>query len=122
MRSLRWRANRLRAHGQARIDRGVCIEADALQGLIVRGALWPDEAPRDEALRQLNLRAKNAPMLAANFFDEGFTVVIDDVIIGKDRLSVYERHLGARALNLVVLAPPPLEIALARDERRGYRE
>ena len=103
-----------------RFERGVCIEADALQGLIVRGALWPDEAPRDEALRQLELRARNAAMLAANFFDAGFTVVVDDVIVGRDRLAIYERELGSRPLRLIVLAPP-LEVALARDESRGTK-
>jgi predicted kinase len=103
-----------------RFGRGVHIEADELQGLIVCGALWPDQEPRDEALGQLALRAKNAAMLAANFLDAGFTVVIDDIIIGKDRLGIYERHLGDRSLKLVVLAPP-VEIALARDEHRGYK-
>jgi chloramphenicol 3-O-phosphotransferase len=101
-------------------DRGVHIEADALQGLIVRGALWPDQEPRDEALRQLALRAKNAALLAASFFEEGFTVVIDDIIVGKDRLGIYERRLGACSPRLVVLAPR-LDVALARDEQRGYK-
>jgi adenylylsulfate kinase-like enzyme len=101
-------------------DRGVHIEADVLQGLIVRGALWPNEEPHEEALRQLALRAANAATLAANFFDHGFTVVIDDVIVGRDRLSIYERHLGSRPLTVVVLAPP-LDVALGRDEHRGYK-
>ena len=103
-----------------RFERGVHIEADALQGFIVSGALWPDQEPREEALRQLELRAGNAAMLAANFFDSGFTVVIDDVIVGRDRLDIYERRLGDRPLSLVVLAPP-LDVALSRDENRGYK-
>jgi adenylylsulfate kinase-like enzyme len=102
-------------------DRGAHVEADVLQGLIVRGALWPNEEPREEALRQLELRAANAAQLTANFFDHGFTVAIDDVIIGKDRLGIYERALGARPFSLVVLAPP-LEVALARDKTRGYKD
>jgi adenylylsulfate kinase-like enzyme len=101
-------------------DRGVHIEADALQGLIVRGALWPDQEPRDEAHRQLALRAKNAALLATSFFEAGFTVVIDDIIVGKDRLDIYERRLGACSPGLVVLAPS-LEVALSRDEHRGYK-
>lgn len=100
--------------------RGVHIEADALHKLIVRGALWPNEEPRDDAKRQLEMRALNAAMLAANFFDNDFTVVIDDIIVGKDRLSIYEDYLGDRALSLVVLAPP-LEVALSRDTTRGYK-
>ena len=103
-----------------RFERGVHIEADALQALIVRGALWPNEEPPDEAHRQLALRARNAAMLAANFFDHGFMVVIDDVIVGMNRLSIYERLLSGRPLTLVVLAPP-LDVVLARDATRGYK-
>jgi adenylylsulfate kinase-like enzyme len=102
-------------------ERGVHIEADVLQGLIVRGALWPDQEPRDEALNQLALRATNAAMLAANFFDHGFEVVIDDVIVGKNRLAIYEHHLASRPYTLVVLAPP-LEVTLARDKSRDYKD
>lgn len=101
-----------------RFSRGVHIEADRLHWMIVRGALWPNEEPRDEAERQLVMRASNAAMLAANFFDNGFTVVIDDVIVGKDRLEIYERLLADRGLSLIVLAPP-LEVALSRDADRG---
>jgi chloramphenicol 3-O-phosphotransferase len=101
-----------------RFDRGVHVEADSLHGFIVTGALWPNEEPHDEALGQLALRATNAAMLAANFSDHGFTVVIDDVIVGRERLGIYERELAPRPFSLVVLAPP-LEVALARDETRG---
>jgi chloramphenicol 3-O-phosphotransferase len=102
----------------ARFERGVHVEADALHGFIVRGALWPNEEPRDEALRQLELRATNAAALAANFTDQGFTVVIDDIIVGRERLGIYERQLAPRSFSLVVLAPP-LDVALARDKNRG---
>jgi predicted kinase len=101
-----------------RFERGVHIEADVIHGLIVSGALWPDEEPRAEALEQLELRAANAATLAASYFDHGFTVVIDDVIVGRVRLGIYERALAGRGLSVVVLAPP-LEVALARDEGRG---
>jgi chloramphenicol 3-O-phosphotransferase len=79
-----------------------------------------NEESRAEAEGQLTMRAVNAAMLAANFFDNGFTVVIDDVIVGKDRLEIYERRLGDRGLSLIVLAPP-LEVALSRDAERGAR-
>jgi adenylylsulfate kinase-like enzyme len=103
-----------------RFDRSVHIEADLLQGLIVRGALWPNQEPRDEALRQLALRAVNTAVLAASFFDHGFTVVVDDVVVGADRLAIYQRHLAGRPTSLVVLAPP-LTVTLARDAERGYK-
>ena len=101
-----------------RFDRGVHLEADAIHRFIVTGALWPNEEPREEALDQLELRATNVAMLAANFFDRGFSVVIDDVIVGRDRLGIYQRDLAPRPFSLIVLAPP-LDIALARDETRG---
>ena len=101
-----------------RFDRGVHVEADAIHRFIVSGALWPNEEPHDEALGQLELRATNAAMLAANFFDRGFTVVVDDVVVGRERLGIYERELGQRPFSLIVLAPP-LDVALARDETRG---
>ena len=43
------------------------IEADRLQELIVSGSLWPDQEPREEAMRQLRLRARNAALLAESF-------------------------------------------------------
>jgi predicted kinase len=103
-----------------RFERAVHVEADVLQGMIVMGALWPDEEPRDEALRQLELRAENAAALAVSFFESGFTVVLDDVLVGRDRLRIYERRIGSRPLSLVVLAPP-VEVALSRDRERGYK-
>jgi predicted kinase len=103
-----------------RFDRGVHVEADVLQRMIVRGRLWPDQEPQEEAFRQLELRAAGAASLAAGYFDAGFTVVIDDIVIGPKRLGIYEQRLGDRPLELVVLAPP-LEVALARDRGRGER-
>ena len=105
----------------ARFERGVAIEGDWLQEIIVSGGLWPDEDPRDEADRQLTLKAQNAATLADRFADAGFLAVIDDVIPGTHRLGIYLSALEARPVAFVVLAPP-LEVALARDESRGYKE
>jgi predicted ATPase len=103
-----------------RFSRSAHIEADQLQELIVSGGLWPDERPRAEALRQLELRARNAALLATNFFDAGFVPIIDDVVIAPNRLAIFERYVRARPFHVVVLAPP-LQTALARDQHRGYK-
>jgi len=103
----------------ARFPRGVAIESDWLQESIVSGGLWPNEEPLDEARRQLELRAKNVAMLADNFVEAGFLAVIDDVVPGPNRLQTILESLKARPVALVVLAPP-LEVALSRDEHRGY--
>ena len=104
----------------ARFARGAHIEADRLQEAIVAGGLWPDECPRAEAKRQLDLRARNAALLAGSFYESGFVPVIDDVIVGTRRLAIYEERLPATQLRLVVLAPP-LEVALQRDEARDFK-
>jgi predicted ATPase len=103
----------------ARLDRAAHIEADAIQQMIVSGALWPDQEPHDEAMRQLELRARNAAALAANFRDVGIVPVVDDILIVTDRLRIYEDALGD-ALRLIVLAPP-VQAALQRDATRGYK-
>ena len=96
----------------ARFDRGVHIEADALQRMIVKGATWPEPpAPRGEAERQLRMRARHAAMLADSFFKEGFTVVIDDILIG-EQLEYMRAQISSRPLMLVNLAPP---LAVLRD-------
>jgi chloramphenicol 3-O-phosphotransferase len=104
-----------------RLARAVAIETDWLQGIILSGGLWPDEEPHDEAERQLTLKAKNAASLADSYVDAGFTVVIDDVVPGTHRLDLYRGFLRTRPLALIVLAPS-LEVALRRDEHRGYKE
>jgi len=89
----------------SRFERGVAIESDWLQEIIVSGGLWPDEEPHDEAERQLTLKAQNAALLADRFADAGFLPVIDDVIPGTHRLGIYLEALSSRPVVLVVLAP-----------------
>jgi len=99
----------------ARFDRGVHIEADQLQQMIVRGAaaVTPPE-PQGEAKLQLRLRARHAAMLADSFFLAGFTVVIDDIAIGS-RLDDFREDIRSRPLMLVNLAP-----SLDVVERRNF--
>jgi adenylylsulfate kinase-like enzyme len=98
-------------------ERGAHIEADALQGMIVAGGLWPDGEPRDEAIAQLRLRTHNAAALAANFVDAGIVAVVDDILVVRERLEIYTETLAPRPVDLVVLAPP-VEVALERDAAR----
>jgi len=99
-----------------RFQRGVHVEADRLHLMIVSGGLWPDGEPQDEAMRQLRLRGRNACLLADSFFAAGFTVVVDDVVIGS-RLAEFEAALKSRPLYFVLLTPDP-EVVAARDAGR----
>ncbi len=102
-----------------RFERGVHIEADALQKFIVTGGLWPDQQPPDEASRQLRLRGRHACMLADSFFEAGFTPIIDDVVIGS-RLEEFQSDISNRPLLLVVLAPSA-DVVRRRDEVRAEK-
>jgi predicted kinase len=99
-----------------RFERGVHIESDQLQTLVVRGGLWPDGEPQDEAQRQLRLRGRNACMLADSFFEAGFTVVVDDVVIGS-RVDEFISAIHGRPLRFVVLVPR-LDVVQERDAAR----
>jgi len=102
-----------------RFDRGVHIEADSLQRFIVSGAAWPDPPrPTGEAARQLRMRARHTAMLADSFFRAGFTVVIDDIVIG-DRLNDYRGDIKSRPLLLINLAPSLETVARRNAERPG---
>lgn len=99
-----------------RFARGVHIESDLLQKLIVRGGLWPDEEPLEEARRQLRLRGKHVCLLADSFFEAGFTPVIDDVVIGS-RVDEFRSDVRNRPLLFVMLAPS-VDVVRQRDSSR----
>jgi len=104
-----------------RFERGVFIEADALQRMVVSGGVWvTDEGdpgvPKGEASRQLRLRLRNACLLARSFHEAGFTAVVDDIIIG-ERWHNLCKELSGVPFHLVVLAPNLATIE-ARDAAR----
>jgi chloramphenicol 3-O-phosphotransferase len=105
-----------------RFERGVHIEADLLYQMIVSGRVLPEEpgVMPPEAERQLRLRLRNACLLACSFYEAGFSVVIDEIIIGK-RYDHLKEDLAGLPFELVVLAPPPDVVWKERDAARGKR-
>jgi predicted kinase len=100
-----------------RFERGVHVEADVIQRMIVSGRVWPEPPePTCEALRQLRQRAERSAMLADSFFESGFTVVIDDIMIG-DQLDAYRKGIRSRPILLVNLVPS-LEAVESRNRER----
>ena len=105
-----------------RCKRGVHIEADVLQQMIVSGGEWVTEPGviGEEAGRQLRLRLHNACLLAKSFLKAGFTPVIDDIIIGQ-RFDQLKSELAGVPFEPIVLAPAPDVVVTKRDQRRGKR-
>lgn len=103
-----------------RFARGVHIEADALQHMIVSGSELVQEPgdPRGEAARQYFLRLKHMCLLGISFFDASFTVVLDDIILGESWRYVQEQLRGY-PFSLVVLAPRVEVVAQQRDRNRA---
>jgi hypothetical protein len=76
--------------------------------------MTPDPSP--EAVRQLNLRYRLTAATADEYFQEGFTVVAQDVILGA-HLTAMTHMVRRRPLLVVVLAPRPDAVA-ARESTR----
>lgn len=105
-----------------RFERGVHVSADTLQQMIVSGAKWPVASRttvntldfEDEAVRQLRLRMHNMCLLARSFSEAGFTVVLDDIVVG-GRIDDLRTELAGMDFMFVMLTPT---IATVRDRER----
>jgi hypothetical protein len=85
--------------------------------MIVNGRA--DMGPADpgaEAVRQLRLRYRLAAQAADGYAAAGFTVVLQDIVLGRD-LAAMTAAIRTRPLYLVVLAPRP-DIVREREEAR----
>jgi hypothetical protein len=69
-----------------------------------------------ETTRQYTLARRSAARMAADYGDEGFAAVIDDVV-GEDDVDQLTAHLAGRPLNKVVLIPR-LDVVLTRNRTR----
>jgi len=105
-----------------RFERGVHIEADLLQHMIVSGAAGVQEPgePEGEAAVQYRLRLKHMCLLGRSFYEAGFSVVLDDIMLGESWRYVEEQLQGLPSI-LVVLAPRVEVVAQERDQQRAKR-
>lgn len=105
------------------LDRSVHLRGDIFRRMIVRGRAETTPFPSHEAEEQLRLRYALSARAADMYSAAGFTVVVQDVILGPD-LRTYQSLITTRPCHLVVLAPRP-EVVAARESARaktGYGE
>lgn len=105
-----------------RFARGVHVEADILQHMIVsgsQGAQEPGPLTGEEA-QQYRLRLKHMCLLGRSFLEAGFTVVLDDIITGEDWPDI-QTYLQGLPYSLIVLAPRVEVVAQIRDKSRAKR-
>jgi adenylylsulfate kinase-like enzyme len=99
-----------------RFERGVHVKGDVFRRMIVAGREDMTVSPSEAALRQLGLRYKLGASTADAYFQQGFSVVVQDVVLGPDLVS-YARSIRSRPLVVVVLAPRP-EVVKQREAQR----
>jgi chloramphenicol 3-O-phosphotransferase len=103
-------------------DRSAFVEGDVIRTMVRRGRIDPGPGLDAEAEAQLRLRYRHAALLADSYVDEGFTVVVEDVIVGR-ALWWFLEYARTRPLHVVVLAPS-LDAVAAREAARtkdGYQ-
>ena len=99
-----------------RFERSVHLRGDVFRTMVVNGRAEP--APGDEAgIEQLRLRYQASAAVADIYAGAGFTVVLQDVIVGP-LLAEFVALVHTRPLHLVVLAPS-LKAVEAREHGRS---
>jgi chloramphenicol 3-O-phosphotransferase len=100
-----------------RLPRSVHLRGDVFRRMVVGGRADMTPDPSEEAVRQLRLRHRLTAAAANEYFREGFTVVVQDVILG-EHLTEMVDQLRERPLLVVVLAPG-VEAITAREAARA---
>jgi predicted kinase len=104
-------------HLAERLPRSVHLRGDLFRRMIVNGRAELGFELTAEALAQLKVRYRLAALVAHEYLAAGFSVVYQDIIIGKgltEVLSLYAEH----PFHLVVLCPSPAAVA-AREAGRS---
>lgn len=102
-----------------KMEKSVHLRGDVFRRMIVKGREEMLPEPSQEALRQLHLRYRIAAMAADQYYESGFNVVMQDVILG-EALSAVTGYIRSRPLYVVVLCPDKEAVA-GREERRSKK-
>lgn len=100
-----------------RFDRGVHVKGDVFRRMVVAGRHEMTAAPTEEAWRQLRLRYRLGAQTANAYHEAGFSVVVQDVVLG-EVLTEYVAQLHGRPLVVVVLTPRS-DVVAEREAQRS---
>lgn len=100
-----------------RFWKGAHVKGDVFRRMVVSGRREMSEDPEPEARRQLELRYKLGAATADGYFQAGFSVVVQDIVLGED-LNAYVAAIQSRPLAVVVLAPD-LDTVTKREQSRA---
>ncbi len=102
-----------------RLPRCVHLPGDVFRTMIVSGREDMREAPSASALSQLDLRYRITAMAAQEYYDAGFTVVVEDNYLGEG-LTRFVELLEDYPIYPVVLAPR-MEVVAERERARATK-
>jgi chloramphenicol 3-O-phosphotransferase len=99
-----------------RLPRSVHLRGDLFRRMVVNGRADMTAEPSAEAMRQLRLRYRLTAHSCDAYFELGFTVVAQDVVLG-EHLAEMVKMIRQRPLLVVVLAPQPWAVAMRESAR-----
>jgi predicted kinase len=102
-----------------RLPRSVHLRGDVFRKMIVSGQAEISPETWSEAERQLHLRYRIATQAANAYAEAGFTVVYQDVILGRDLDLVIDLLDPDRGRVSVVVLAPTAVVASQRDRDRS---
>lgn len=100
-----------------KMDKGVHLRGDVFRRMIVSGREEMSVQPSEEAIHQLYLRYNLAANAAKMYYDNGFTVVLQDNYYGAGLSHIIEQFNGY-PVKIIVLCPT-VEVVKKREETRG---
>ncbi|HHX64581.1 MAG TPA: AAA family ATPase [Chloroflexi bacterium] len=104
-----------------RIPKATHLRGDIFRRMIISGREEMTDHPTDEALRQLYMRYELAAMAAGKYYENGFTVVVQDNYLGR-ALQDFIAMLEGYPLYVIVLYPgiEVVERREAQRDKKGY--
>ncbi|MFT4107022.1 MAG: AAA family ATPase [Lacrimispora sp.] len=101
----------------SKLENSVHLRGDIFRTMIVSGRAEMSPQPSDEAVRQLHLRYRLTADVAGTYYDNGFSVVMQDNYYGEEFSRVLDM-LGDRNVHVIVLCPN-VETVKKREALRG---
>ncbi len=101
----------------AKMEKGVHLRGDVFRRMIISGRAEMSAQPSDEAIRQLHLRYRLAADAAKTYYDNGFSVVLQDNYYGEEIARILDM-LKEYPVHVIVLCPN-VETVKKREELRG---
>lgn len=101
------------------LEKCVHLRGDVFRKMIVTGREDMCECPSKEALHQLDMRYSITAKAAMEYYDNGFSVVVQDNFIG-EKLLYFIEFLKQYPIYVIVLNPDIKSIE-QREQKRGKR-